>query len=84
MSSIAPYAKAVVAALVAGLTALGTALADGNVEPVEWTGVIVAFLVLGFYPKVATDIINPSVQHTLSTVGVSDPAPAVSSNGSEQ
>lgn len=45
MSTIAPYAKALVAALVAGLTALGTALADGNVEPVEWTGVIVAFLV---------------------------------------
>ncbi|MDO5697769.1 MAG: NADH-quinone oxidoreductase subunit M [Dermatophilus congolensis] len=50
---------------------------------------IVLFVVLGFYPKVALDVINPSVEQTLSIVGVSDPAPAAGghvnlSNGSEK
>lgn len=39
------YAKAAVGALVAGLTALGTALTDGTVTGVEWTVVAVATLV---------------------------------------
>lgn len=38
------YAKAIVGALVAGLTAYGTALADGAVVPGEWVGVAVATL----------------------------------------
>lgn len=33
------YAKAVIAALVAGLGALGTALLDNAVAPVEWVGI---------------------------------------------
>ncbi|HET7476955.1 MAG TPA: NADH-quinone oxidoreductase subunit M [Dermatophilaceae bacterium] len=37
---------------------------------------LAAFLVLGFYPKLALDVIDPSVAKTLSYVGVSDPAPA--------
>ncbi|HEU5107370.1 MAG TPA: NADH-quinone oxidoreductase subunit M [Micromonosporaceae bacterium] len=36
---------------------------------------IVLLLVLGFYPKPVTDVINPAVQATLSDVGKSDPAP---------
>jgi hypothetical protein len=44
MSTIAPYAKAVTAALVAGLTALLTALDDGAVSRSEWVTVAVAFL----------------------------------------
>lgn len=36
--------KAIVGALLAGLTALGTALADGTVQPVEWVGVAVALI----------------------------------------
>ncbi|MEU4675733.1 hypothetical protein [Micromonospora sp. NPDC023737] len=39
-----PYAKAVVGAAVAGLTALGTALADNTVTASEWVGVAVATL----------------------------------------
>ena len=39
-----PYAKAIVGALVAGLTALGTALADDTVTGAEWVGVAVATL----------------------------------------
>lgn len=38
---------------------------------------IALFLVLGFYPKVALDVINPSVDQTLRYVGVTDPAPGV-------
>ncbi|MEU5721565.1 hypothetical protein ABZ783_07060 [Micromonospora sp. NPDC047738] len=34
-----PYAKAVVAGLLAGLGALGTALVDNTVTPAEWVGV---------------------------------------------
>lgn len=36
---------------------------------------ILAFLVLGFFPKLALDVINPAVDKTLSVVGVTDPAP---------
>ena len=36
---------------------------------------IALMLVLGFYPKPLTDIINPAVKATLSNVGVSDPGP---------
>ena len=39
-----PYAKAIVGAAVAGLTALGAALADDQVTTVEWVGVAVATL----------------------------------------
>lgn len=44
MDRIKPYAKAIVGALVAGLTALGTALADDSVTATEWVGVAVATL----------------------------------------
>lgn len=41
------YAKALIGAAVAGLTAIGTALEDGAVSPQEWitaaTAVLVAF-----------------------------------------
>ncbi len=39
------YAKAVAAAVAAGLGALGTALADGAVSPAEWVAVALAALV---------------------------------------
>ncbi len=38
---------------------------------------IALFLVLGFYPKPALDLINPAVSTTLGHMGVSDPAPVV-------
>lgn len=44
MEKLKPYAKAIVGAAVAGLTALGTALADNQVTTVEWVGVAVATL----------------------------------------
>ena len=41
---IKPYAKAIVGGLVAGLTALGTAMTDDTVTTAEWVGVAVATL----------------------------------------
>ena len=38
---------------------------------------IAVLLVLGVYPKPALDVINPSVEHTLTTIGQQDPAPRV-------
>lgn len=40
-------------------------------------------LVLGVYPKPALDVINPSVDHTLTTIGVQDPPPRIA-DGDEQ
>ncbi len=39
------YAKAIVSAVVAALTALGTGLTDGGMSPSEWTAVALAFFV---------------------------------------
>jgi NADH-quinone oxidoreductase subunit M len=41
---------------------------------------IALFLVLGFYPKPALDMINPAVSTTLGYMGVVDPAPVVPVN----
>jgi NADH-quinone oxidoreductase subunit M len=42
---------------------------------------ILLLLLLGFYPKPVTDVINPAVQATLQQdVGVQDPAPSVAAN----
>ena len=38
---------------------------------------LVLIVVLGFFPKPLTSIINPAVEDTLQQVGVRDPAPAV-------
>lgn len=38
---------------------------------------IALLLVLGVYPKVALDVINPAVEHTLTTIDQQDPAPRV-------
>jgi NADH-quinone oxidoreductase subunit M len=46
-------------------------------EKVVVAPLIVLLLVLGFYPKPVTDVINPAVQATLQDVGTQDPAPTV-------
>jgi NADH-quinone oxidoreductase subunit M len=46
-------------------------------ELVVVTPLIALLLVLGVYPKPALDVINPAVEHTLSTVGDHDPTPKV-------
>lgn len=40
----AEYAKAIIGAVLAGLTALGTAIASAGVSPAEWVGVAIAVL----------------------------------------
>ncbi len=49
----------------------------GTRELLVVTPLIALLIGLGVYPKIALDVINPAVAHTLTTVGVSDPAPAV-------
>jgi NADH-quinone oxidoreductase subunit M len=44
-------------------------------ETVVVAPLIALLLLLGFYPKPVTDVINPAVQATLQDVGKSDPAP---------
>lgn len=41
----AEYAKAIVGAAIAGVTALGTALADETIKAQEWVGIVLATLV---------------------------------------
>jgi NADH-quinone oxidoreductase subunit M len=38
---------------------------------------IALLLVLGFFPKIALDVINPAVEHTLTTIDQQDPASRV-------
>ena len=38
---------------------------------------IALVIVLGFYPKPALDVINPTVEQLQEQIGVSDPEPAV-------
>ncbi|MFM9033315.1 MAG: NADH-quinone oxidoreductase subunit M [Mycobacterium sp.] len=46
-------------------------------ELVVMAPLIVLLLVLGFYPKIALDVINPSVNHTLTGIHQPDPAPSL-------
>jgi hypothetical protein len=47
IEKVAPYAKAVIAALVAFLTGLATALDSGGISAAEWITSVVALLVAG-------------------------------------
>jgi NADH-quinone oxidoreductase subunit M len=42
---------------------------------------IALLLVLGIYPRVALDVINPAVEHTMTSINQSDPAPSLSAGG---
>jgi NADH-quinone oxidoreductase subunit M len=46
-------------------------------ERVVVAPLIALLIVLGFYPKPVTDVINPAVRATMQDVGTSDPAPTV-------
>ncbi|WP_213451496.1 NADH-quinone oxidoreductase subunit M [Rhizomonospora bruguierae] len=45
-------------------------------EKVVVAPLIALIVLLGFYPKPVTDVINPAVKATMADVGASDPAPA--------
>ena len=42
---------------------------------------ILLLVVLGFYPKPVTDVINPAIQATMQNVGTTDPGPTAVANG---
>jgi NADH-quinone oxidoreductase subunit M len=48
-------------------------------ETVVVAPLIALILLLGFYPKPVTDVVNPAVQATLSDIGAHDPAPTTAS-----
>ena len=51
-------------------------------EKVVVAPLILLLILLGFYPKPVTDVINPAVQATMQDVGTQDPGPtAVTANG---
>jgi NADH-quinone oxidoreductase subunit M len=51
-------------------------------EKVVVAPLILLILLLGFYPKPVTDVINPAVEATMHDVGTTDPGPtAVTANG---
>jgi NADH-quinone oxidoreductase subunit M len=50
-------------------------------EKVVVAPLILLLLVLGFYPKPVTDVINPAVQATLQDVGTTDPGPTAVATG---
>ncbi|MGV1087686.1 MAG: NADH-quinone oxidoreductase subunit M [Mycobacterium sp.] len=44
---------------------------------------IAALIALGVYPKIALNVINPAVEHTLKGIGVHDPIPALRAGGAK-
>ncbi|MEH0822543.1 MULTISPECIES: NADH-quinone oxidoreductase subunit M [unclassified Micromonospora] len=48
-------------------------------EKVVVAPLIALIVLLGFYPKPVTDVINPAIQATMNDVGRTDPAPTVGS-----
>ena len=54
----------------------GEAPADLSLrEKIVVVPIIASFLVLGFFPKPVLDLVSPTVEQTMSIVGVSDPTP---------
>jgi NADH-quinone oxidoreductase subunit M len=43
--------------------------------------VLAIIVALGFFPQPVLDVINPSVDQTLTLVGSTDPVPAVAESG---
>jgi NADH-quinone oxidoreductase subunit M len=67
------------------LSAAHTRMKDLNLREVLAVAPLIALMLfLGFYPKPLTDVITPSVQRTMTDVGVHDPAPTTAgiANGS--
>ena len=52
-------------------------------EKVVVAPLVALLLILGFYPKPVTDVINPAVQATMADVGATDPAPPAGTGSTE-
>ena len=50
-------------------------------EKVVVAPLVLLLVLLGFYPKPVTDVINPAVQATMQDVGTTDPQPTSIANG---
>ena len=50
-------------------------------EVVAIAPVIAIIIALGFFPQPVLDVINPSVDQTMSVVGATDPVPAIAESG---
>ena len=50
-------------------------------EKIVVAPLVALLLILGFYPKPVTDVINPAVEATMQDVGTTDPAPTAVANG---
>ena len=50
-------------------------------EKIVVAPLVLLLLLLGFYPKPVTDVINPAVEATMQDVGTTDPAPTAVANG---
>jgi NADH-quinone oxidoreductase subunit M len=61
------------------------AVTDLNVREITALApLLLLIVVLGFFPKPLTTIINPAVEATLQTVGVEDPAPTTPAEAAEE
>ncbi|GAA2492190.1 NADH-quinone oxidoreductase subunit M [Winogradskya consettensis] len=50
-------------------------------EKIVVAPLVLLLLLLGFYPKPVTDVINPAVEQTMQDVGTTDPGPTAVANG---
>ena len=62
--------------LVSAITLIGSS----DTDPAK---IIASFIAFGFYPKPILDLVNPTVQQTMTHVGVTDPAPASASGSAK-
>ena len=53
----------------------------GGREVLALAPIAVLTIVLGFFPAPLTNVINPAVEHVMTTVGATDPSPTVQSAG---
>ncbi|HEX2893211.1 MAG TPA: NADH-quinone oxidoreductase subunit M, partial [Marmoricola sp.] len=55
----------------------------GTREVVALAPLLILIVIFGFFPKPLLDVINPSVDHTMSQVDRHDPAPTVAEQSPE-
>ncbi len=64
------------------LTPGNRGLGDLRTRELAVVGPLIALLILlGVYPRIALDVIDPAVEHTLSQIGQPDPAPSLTAGG---
>jgi F0F1-type ATP synthase membrane subunit c/vacuolar-type H+-ATPase subunit K len=79
VKTLSQYYKAVAGALIAGLTALGTAAADGHVTKEEWIGIALAVLATSTGVGIVTNAPSPKDTSSLTArvTAIEDQLPTV-------